>query len=164
MGGHRLRIVLAALALGGGFQAIGAERAAFGSVARTEQEGGIFRVSLNAASGIDYLDPALASSPPGWALLDTTCARLLAYPDKAPPAGFRLEPEVAIGMPFCLERRQDVHLQAPQRIPFQRRVSCPRKRVRPGDQPRTRAGYEIARGSVHARHRRRGACACGEGP
>jgi len=62
-------------------------------------EGGIFHVSLNSASGIDYLDPALASFPPGWALLDTTCARLMAYPDKRPPAGFRLQPEVAVGFP-----------------------------------------------------------------
>ena len=99
MGGHRLRIVLAALALGGGFQAIGAERAAFGSVARTEQEGGIFRVVLNTTAGIDSMDPALASSPPGWALLDTTCARLMAYPDKPLPEGFRLQPEVAEGPP-----------------------------------------------------------------
>jgi ABC-type transport system substrate-binding protein len=61
--------------------------------------GGIFRVSLNTGGGIDYMDPALASSPPGWALLDTTCARLMAYPDKPPPAGFRLQPEVAVAFP-----------------------------------------------------------------
>jgi peptide/nickel transport system substrate-binding protein len=61
--------------------------------------GGIFRVSLNTFSGIDYMDPALASSPPGWALLDTTCARLMTYPDKPPPAGFRLRPEVAAAFP-----------------------------------------------------------------
>jgi peptide/nickel transport system substrate-binding protein len=91
--------VLGALALVGALQLIGVERQAFGSPARAKQEGGIFRVSLNAASGIDYMDPALASSPPGWALLDTTCARLLAYPDKRPPAGFRLQPEVAASFP-----------------------------------------------------------------
>lgn len=45
------------------------------------------------------MDPALASSPPGWALLDTTCARLMSYPDKAAPAGFRLQPEVAAEFP-----------------------------------------------------------------
>ena len=78
---------------------IGVERAALGSTARATQEGGIFRVVMNATSGIDYMDPALASSPPGWALLDTTCARLLAYPDKRPPAGFRLQPEVATSLP-----------------------------------------------------------------
>jgi ABC-type transport system substrate-binding protein len=72
--------------------------AGLASAARSEQ-GGIFRVSLNAASGIDYMDPALASSPPGWVLLDTTCARLMAYPDKALPEGFRLRPEVAAAYP-----------------------------------------------------------------
>jgi ABC-type transport system substrate-binding protein len=79
--------------------AIGSERIALGSTAQAEQRGGIFRVSLHALAGIDYMDPALASTPPGWALLDTTCARLLAYPDKPPPEGFRLQPEVAAGFP-----------------------------------------------------------------
>jgi ABC-type oligopeptide transport system substrate-binding subunit len=40
------------------------------------------------------VDPALSFTQPGWSLLDTTCARLFTYPDKAPPAGFRLQPEV----------------------------------------------------------------------
>jgi peptide/nickel transport system substrate-binding protein len=74
----------------------GVQPSALGS---TSAEGGIFRVVLHSSSGIDYMDPALASSPPGWALLDTTCARLLAYPDKPPPAGFRLQPEVAADFP-----------------------------------------------------------------
>jgi peptide/nickel transport system substrate-binding protein len=99
MGGRRLHVLLAAFALGGGFVAIGVGRPALGSTVLAEQEGGIFRISLNTFSGIDYMDPALASSPPGWALLDTTCARLMAYPDKPPPAGFRLQPEVAAGFP-----------------------------------------------------------------
>jgi ABC-type oligopeptide transport system substrate-binding subunit len=73
----------------------GAQSEALGSTSAN----GIFRVVLNAASGIDSMDPALASSPPGWALLDTTCARLMSYPDKPPPAGFRLQPEVATGFP-----------------------------------------------------------------
>jgi len=99
MRGRRHHLLLAALALGGGFLAIGPERAALGSTARAEQEGGTFRISLHTASGIDYMDPALASSPPGWALLDTTCARLMAYPDKPPPVGFHLQPEVAASVP-----------------------------------------------------------------
>ncbi len=99
MGGQRLYVLLAIVALASGFQVLGGERAALGSRAGAEQEGGIFRISLNSFSGIDYMDPALASSPPGWALLDTTCARLLAYPDKPPPEGFRLQPEVATGFP-----------------------------------------------------------------
>jgi ABC-type transport system substrate-binding protein len=97
MGGRALHVLVAALAVGG-LAAIGADRATPRSGAASA-EGGIFRVSINAASGIDFMDPALASSPPGWALLDTTCARLMSYPDKAPPAGFRLQPEVAADFP-----------------------------------------------------------------
>ena len=95
----RIRVLLAAVALAGAFVALGVGHAAPGSSARGDQQGGIFRISLNAASGIDSMDPTLASSPPGWALLDTTCARLMSYPDAAPPAGFRLRPEVARDFP-----------------------------------------------------------------
>ncbi|MGH3110623.1 MAG: ABC transporter substrate-binding protein [Gaiellaceae bacterium] len=59
------------------------------------QAGGIFRISFSPASGLDHIDPALSFTAPGWALLDTTCARLMTYPDKPPPASFRLQPEVA---------------------------------------------------------------------
>ncbi len=71
------------------------------------RKGGIFRISL---TGFDYIDPALAGV--GGLLLDTTCARLMTYPDKPPPEGLRLVPEVAAGFPQDLARRQDVHLQA----------------------------------------------------
>ena len=46
------------------------------------------------------MDPALSFTAPGWALLDTVCARLMAYPDKRPPAGLRLQPEVAAAAPM----------------------------------------------------------------
>jgi peptide/nickel transport system substrate-binding protein len=59
------------------------------------QDGGIFRISLSPNAGLDYIDPALSFTQPGWALLDATCARLMTYPDKPPPAGYRLEREVA---------------------------------------------------------------------
>ena len=97
MGGRIPHFLVAALAIGG-LVAIGADRASPGSRA-ADVEGGIFRISINSASGIDSMDPALASSPPGWALLDTTCARLMSYPDKPPPAGFVLQPEVAADFP-----------------------------------------------------------------
>ena len=67
--------------------------------APSARDGGIFRVVFNAGSGPDSVDPALASSAPGWAILDTTCARLLTYPDRPPPQGFRYVPEVATGLP-----------------------------------------------------------------
>jgi peptide/nickel transport system substrate-binding protein len=63
------------------------------------REGGIFRISLPVQSPLDNMDPALSFTAPGWALLDTVCARLMAYPDKRPPAGLRLQPEVASAPP-----------------------------------------------------------------
>jgi peptide/nickel transport system substrate-binding protein len=65
----------------------------------TAREGGIFRISLPALAGLDNMDPALSFTPAGWALLDTVCARLMVYPDKRPPAGLRLQPEVAAAPP-----------------------------------------------------------------
>jgi len=62
-------------------------------------EGGIFRISLAVQAGLDNLDPALAFTPPAWALLDTTCVRLMSYPDRRPPAGLRLIPEAAAAPP-----------------------------------------------------------------
>ena len=98
---HKLQLLVVVLALGCGLYLVGADSAAPGpaSGTRPTAEGGIFRISLNSISGIDSMDPALASSPPGWVLLDTTCARLLSYPDKPRPEGFRLRPEVAVGFP-----------------------------------------------------------------
>ena len=63
------------------------------------KNGGIFRISYAIGSGIDYLDPALAYTAPAWALLDTTCLRLMSYPDKPAPASFRIVPEAATGPP-----------------------------------------------------------------
>ncbi len=64
------------------------------------REGGIFRVTFQSGLGaFDHIDPALAYSRESWTLLDTTCARLMRYPDKPPPAGYRIVPEVATGFP-----------------------------------------------------------------
>jgi peptide/nickel transport system substrate-binding protein len=66
----------------------------------TAREGGIFRVVFQSQTGqFDHVDPALAYSRESWTLLDTVCARLLRYADKAPPAGYRLVPEVAAAAP-----------------------------------------------------------------
>lgn len=98
MGGKRhLRRV--AVALGCLLVALGIGQSAPASIQREAQPGGIFRIAINSASGIDSMDPALGSSPPAWALLDTTCARLLTYRDQAPPAGFRLRPDAAVDFP-----------------------------------------------------------------
>ena len=98
MGRHRRRVLVTAIGLAA-LLTIGAGQAALRGSSAEQQEGGIFRVSLHAAAGIDYMDPALASTPPGWALLDTTCARLMSYPDKSVPAAFRPQPEVAVSFP-----------------------------------------------------------------
>lgn len=58
------------------------------------RDGGTFNISLQADS--DYVDPALSYS---WTLLDVTCARLMNHPDKPPPEGLRLVPEVAAAFP-----------------------------------------------------------------
>jgi peptide/nickel transport system substrate-binding protein len=89
--------MLAALAAASGMLALLVQPSASG--AGGGGSGGIFRISLAPQSGLDHIDPALSYTPPGWALLDTTCARLLTHPDKPPPAAFRLEPEVAAGYP-----------------------------------------------------------------
>ena len=63
------------------------------------RDGGIFRISLPVQVRPSNMDPALEFTAAGWALLDTVCARLMAYPDKRPPAGLRLQPEVAAAAP-----------------------------------------------------------------
>jgi ABC-type oligopeptide transport system substrate-binding subunit len=69
-------------------------------------KGGIFRIVFNTISGLDYVDPALASSAPGWAVLDTTCAHLMTYPDKPAPKSFNVMPEVATGPPRVTNNRK----------------------------------------------------------
>jgi peptide/nickel transport system substrate-binding protein len=62
------------------------------------RNGGTFKVSVSAAF-VDTPDPALSYTITGWAILDATCAGLMTYPDKPPPAGLRIEPEVAASYP-----------------------------------------------------------------
>jgi len=59
--------------------------------------GGTFKHSLSV--DIDYVDPALAYYVPSWAIMYSTGAMLLNYPDAAAPKGSRLVPEVAKGFP-----------------------------------------------------------------
>jgi len=68
------------------------------STARGVKEGGTFRVTLGGGA-FDYIDPALAYQGASWAILDTVCATLMRYPDKPPPAGYRLGTEVAKSYP-----------------------------------------------------------------
>ncbi|MBA3366914.1 MAG: hypothetical protein H0U03_14225, partial [Actinobacteria bacterium] len=89
-----LRMFLAAGLVGGGLLAVFIQPTARGSP--TARSGGVFRISL---VGLDYIDPALSYSSTGWTLIDTTCARLMTYPDKPPPEGYRLVTEVAARYP-----------------------------------------------------------------
>ncbi len=57
--------------------------------------GGTLRVTIGQA-GFGSIDPAFALTDP---IVDVTCARLLNYPDKPPPAGYRITPEVATALP-----------------------------------------------------------------
>lgn len=96
MSGHRHHWLSSMLAIGGGFLMAATQPGAAGSPSSAET-GGIFRISLPGPD-FDYIDPALAYSS-AWYLLDTTCARLMTYPDKPPPEGLRLVPEVAADFP-----------------------------------------------------------------
>lgn len=62
------------------------------------KDGGTFRVAMPGSS-FDSIDPALATVPPPGFLFRATCAYLLNFPDKPPPAGLRLVPEVAADHP-----------------------------------------------------------------
>lgn len=85
------------LAIGGGLLLAATQTGAAGSPSAAEA-GGTFNVSFM-ATAFDHVDPALSFSAEGWALLDATCTRLMTYPDKAPPEGLRVVPEVATGYP-----------------------------------------------------------------
>jgi len=54
-------------------------------------------VRINSENPIDSLDPALSIN--AWSIEYATCAKLLNYPDSPAPAGSRIEPEVAAGLP-----------------------------------------------------------------
>jgi peptide/nickel transport system substrate-binding protein len=90
-----IQMLLAVSLLGGGLLAISVQLATPGSTTQV-RPGGVFRISLQ---GLDYIDPALSYNTTAWSLIDTTCARLMTYPDKRPPEGYRLVPEVAIRAP-----------------------------------------------------------------
>lgn len=92
-----LRVLSPSVALGTGILLIlGQHDARAGSVESRIREGGIVRVSLGY---LDYVDPALGYHPTSWSLIDTTCARLMTYPDRPPPDGYPLVPEVAAAYP-----------------------------------------------------------------
>lgn len=90
----RRRLLLSALAIGSALVLVAAQQAATDST-QSVRNHGIFRIAFHSSSGLDYVDPALASFAPGWAILDTTCAHLLTYPDKPAPEAYKYVHEVA---------------------------------------------------------------------
>ncbi len=90
----RLVLSLVMLAVGAGL--LGAAAAQGGHAGASIRNGGTFRVAFMGSIG--NIDPAVPDFRAGF-LLEATCARLMTYPDKPPPEGFRLVPEVASGYP-----------------------------------------------------------------
>jgi peptide/nickel transport system substrate-binding protein len=65
--------------------------------------GGTFRVGILPLV-LPAIDPALADGPISAVVVpNATCAFLVRLPDKWPPAGYRLKPEVAVGFPKITE-------------------------------------------------------------
>jgi peptide/nickel transport system substrate-binding protein len=93
-----MRHGLALCVLAAGLATIVAGSAAAAKVAVGPRNGGTFRVAL--CSGcFDSIDPALAFGPGGAAVQQTTCGSLVRLPDKPPPAGYRLVPELGVNLP-----------------------------------------------------------------
>jgi peptide/nickel transport system substrate-binding protein len=63
------------------------------------KEGGTFLVAF-ATGRLTAIDPALPGIPVAQRLLAPACATLVAYPNKPPPAGYRLEPSLAEAKPL----------------------------------------------------------------
>ena len=68
------------------------------SPSATAKKGGTLHLNLS-ETDIDYADPALAYFQPSWLMLYVVCRNLLNYPDKPSPAGSRLVPDAAVGLP-----------------------------------------------------------------
>ena len=95
--GSRTAISLLVLVLGAGALAVAAFADLGASRRHTIRDGGRFRITVVADNGMN-IDPALPSAQLQ-SVVEATCARLLSYPDKPPPQGYTLTPEVAKGYP-----------------------------------------------------------------
>jgi peptide/nickel transport system substrate-binding protein len=100
---RRLMVSVAMLLVGAGLLAASAIAGPSGSASPSAKAsgqarvGGTFKHSLSV--DIDYVDPALAYYVPSWAIMYSTAAMLLNYPDAPAPKGSRLTPDVAKGFP-----------------------------------------------------------------
>jgi ABC-type oligopeptide transport system substrate-binding subunit len=62
------------------------------------KKGGTMRMNMS-ATDVDFIDPSLAYGAISWQLEYATALKLVNYPDRPAPAGSRLQPEAAVGMP-----------------------------------------------------------------
>jgi len=69
------------------------------STSSAAKRGGTMRMNMS-ATDVDFTDPSLAYGTISWQIEYATALKLVNYPDKAPPAGGRLQPEAAVGMPI----------------------------------------------------------------
>ncbi len=89
----RLYVSLAMLAAGSGLLATATARGRDADA--SIRNGGTFRIAVS--GDIGPIDPAIPDVHPE--IIAATCARLMTYPDKDPPEGLRVTPEVASGYP-----------------------------------------------------------------
>jgi peptide/nickel transport system substrate-binding protein len=79
-----------------------------GSAGGSSPDGGTFRIAFcsNETGGcFSHLDPALAGPTAGSLVIQPViCASLMRYPDKPPPAGYHVVPELAAGPPRISDR------------------------------------------------------------
>ena len=90
----RLALSCGMLATGAGL--VAAAVAHGGATDSAIRRGGTFRVVVNSPTG--SVDPAVPGGE-DFSLLETTCAKLMTYPDRRPPRGHRLTPELAAAFP-----------------------------------------------------------------
>src|SRR5437588_1440042 len=69
------------------------------STSSAAKKGGTMRMNMS-ATDVDFTDPSLAYGTISWQIEFATALKLVNYPDKPPPAGGRLQPEAAVGMPI----------------------------------------------------------------
>src|ERR671926_601007 len=63
------------------------------------KKGGTMRLNMS-ATDVDFSDPSLAYGTISWQIEYATALKLLNYPDKGPPLGWRLQHEAAAGLPI----------------------------------------------------------------
>src|SRR5436309_568807 len=69
------------------------------STSSAAKKGGTMKLNMS-ATDVDFTDPSLAYGTISWQIEFATALKLVNYPDKAPPAGGRLQPEAAVGLPI----------------------------------------------------------------